>query len=95
MMGYQAPGGYGPLKAGQEGIAFLVNQASRAFNVRLSETISQYGLDTEEYVVLRHLVREIATSPGGVPLSALSAKLNVPVPILDAPLGEDEGPLGR
>jgi DNA-binding MarR family transcriptional regulator len=76
--------GHAQLKAGQEGIAFLVNQTSRGFKVRLSETISQYGLDTEQYTVLRHVLREISASPGGVPVSELSANLNVPVPIIEA-----------
>jgi MarR family transcriptional regulator, transcriptional regulator for hemolysin len=71
-----------PVKAGQEGVAFLVNQASRAFKVRLTETIEQYGLDTDEYTVLRHVLRKIEVSPDGVSAADLSANLNVPLPII-------------
>ena len=67
----------GPVKAGQEGIDFLVNQTARAFGARLSKQIEHYGLDTGCYTVLRHLVREIEATPDGVAVSDLSRKLNL------------------
>ena len=63
----------GPVKAGQEGIGFLVHQAARAFDARLTSTISQYGLDTDQFTVIRHLVREIDSVPDGVRVSELSS----------------------
>ena len=55
-----------PVKAGQEGIGFLVNQTTRAFGREMSKTISNYGLNTDDYTALRHMVRETALWPDGV-----------------------------
>jgi DNA-binding MarR family transcriptional regulator len=72
-----------PIKAGQEGVGFLVNQTSRAFQQRLAKDISQYSLSIEGYTFMRHLLRELESSPSGVSVSSLSEKLMIPVPRLN------------
>jgi DNA-binding MarR family transcriptional regulator len=70
-----APGTGDPIKSGQEGIGFLVNQTSRAFAQRMSKEIGQFNLELPGYVVLRHLLREIDASPDGVQVGDLAKKV--------------------
>jgi DNA-binding MarR family transcriptional regulator len=70
-----APGTGDPIKSGQEGIGFLVNQTSRAFAQRMSKEIGQFNLELSGYVVLRHLLREINASPDGVSVGDLAKKV--------------------
>ncbi len=74
-----------PIKAGQEGVGFLVNQTTRAFAQRMSREIGQFNIQLPGYVVLRHLLREIDASPEGVSATDLGRKLILgPQEILDA-----------
>jgi DNA-binding MarR family transcriptional regulator len=76
-------GGLGPVRAGQEGVGFLISQASRALQARIAEKVSQYGLDMDRYTVLRHVVREISAYPDGVSVEGLSSKLNIPASVIE------------
>ena len=70
---------HGCVKTGQEGVAFLVQQASRAFDAQISAMISQYGLDSDAYKILRHTMRGIQASPDGILLAELGRELNIPI----------------
>jgi DNA-binding MarR family transcriptional regulator len=80
-----AAGASDQLKAGQEGVGFLVNQTTRAFSWHISKEIRQFNIQLPGYVVLRHLLREIEASPNGVPVPDLAEKLLMdPALVLDA-----------
>jgi DNA-binding MarR family transcriptional regulator len=67
------------VKAGQSGVGFMLNQASRALNAEMAPVVANYGLDLSMYTVIRHLLREMAEMPDGVPPAVLSRKLNMPL----------------
>ena len=68
-----------PIKAGQEGIGFLVNQTTRAFRWCIAEVCRQYNISPDSYTVLRHVLREIDESPDGLSSAVLSDKILMPV----------------
>ena len=68
-----------PIKAGQEGIGFLVNQTTRAFRRGIAKVCAQYNISPDEYTVLRHVLREIDEYPGGINSAVLSDKILMPV----------------
>jgi DNA-binding MarR family transcriptional regulator len=68
-------GGTNPIKSGQEGIGFLVNQTARAFGQHITQEIRQFNLQLPGYVLLRHLLREINVASEGVTVLKLSTKV--------------------
>ncbi len=64
-----------PIKAGQSGVGFLVNQTSRAFGKAMAKELRQFNIQLPGYVVLRHLTREAQASPDGVSVESLAEKL--------------------
>ena len=71
-----------PIKAGQLGVGFLVNQTARALGNRMGKDASQYNLSVDGYTFLRHLLRETGESLESVSVSTLSETLLIPVPRL-------------
>lgn len=89
-MNARKPGSGDPILLGHRGLAFLLNQATRAVDAEFDEDLRDRDLTHGGLVVLRNMLRDAPACPEGVSVAEMSERLIIPLDRLIAEVGRLE-----